>query len=154
MKITFLLILIPFCSFSQIEIKDTEISEQKIKVTYGAENEIIPKIGDTIISNNSMILKYQDGKNFIIEEYFENGKKSKHTFFPLDNLKNKTLTKYNEAGQITLIASYANGIVNGSFKKFYENGILMEEGEYKIMKKVGLWKYYDESGNLIRTEEN
>jgi antitoxin component YwqK of YwqJK toxin-antitoxin module len=53
-----------------------------------------------------------------------------------------------------LIASYNNGIVDGAFKKFYENGILMEEGEYKMMKKVGLWKYYDETGNLTKTEEN
>ena len=75
-------------------------------------------------------------------------------FFPLDNLKFKTLTKYNEDGKITLIASYNNGIVDGTFKKFYENGILMEEGTYKMMKKVGLWKYYDEAGNLIKTEEN
>lgn len=129
-------------------------STGSIKVTYGAENEHIPTIGDTIISNNPKIIKYQDGKNFIIEEYFDNGKKSKTTVFPLNNLKFKTLTKYNEDGYITLIASYNNGIVNGLFKKFYENGILMEEGEYKMMKKIGLWKYYNELGNLIKTEEN
>lgn len=56
-------------------------------------------------------------------------KKSESTAFPLGNLKLKTLTKYNADGQIILIASYNNGIVNGLFKKFYENGILMEEGE-------------------------
>lgn len=154
MKKILLFILIPLYSFSQIEINDKEISDQKIKVTYGAEHEIIPKIGDTIISNNSKKVKYQDGQNLIIEEYFDNGKKSKSTVFPLDNLKFKTLTKYNEDGKITLIASYKNGIVNGLFKKFYENGFLMEEGEYKTMKKVGIWKYYDEEGNLTKTEEN
>jgi antitoxin component YwqK of YwqJK toxin-antitoxin module len=136
---------LPLLSFSQNE---------KIKITYGAENENIPAIGDTIISNNPKSIKFQDGKNFIIEEYFENKKKSKSTVFPLDNLKFKTLTKYNENGKIILIASYNNGIVDGAFKKFYENGILMEEGEYKMMKKVGLWKYYDETGNLTKTEEN
>lgn len=138
-------VILPFFSFSQNE---------KIKVTYGAEHELIPKVGDTIISNNPKSIKYQDGKNFIIEEYFENGKISKNSVFPLDDLKFKTITKSNEAGQITLIASYTNGIVNGWFKKFYEDGIIMEEGEYKMMKKIGPWKYYDEAGNLYKTEEN
>jgi len=67
-------------------------------------------------------------------------KKSESTAFPLGNLKLKTLTKYNADGQIILIASYNNGIVNGLFKKFYENGILMEEVEYKIMKRISPWK--------------
>lgn len=154
MKKILLFVLIPLYSFSQIEINETKLSEQKSKVTYGAENEIIPKIGDTIISNNSKIVKYQDGKYLSIDEYFDNGKKSKSTVFPLENLKFKTLTKYNEECKIILIASYNNGIVDGTFKKFYENGILMDEGEYKMMKKVGLWKYYDETGILIKTEEN
>lgn len=60
----------------------------------------------------------------------------------------------NEHGNIILIANYDNGLVTGSFQKFHENGNLMEEGEYIKMKKVGVWKYYDENGILLKTEQN
>ena len=146
--------LVSINSFSQIVERKTEVAEQKLKVIYGAEQELIPIIGDTIITSTPKTKKYQNGKSFFIEELFENGAKNKVTIFPLENLKYKTLTKYNERGNIILIANYDNGLVTGSFKKFHENGKLMEEGEYIKMKKVGVWKYYDENGILLKTEQN
>jgi len=146
--------LVSINSFSQIVERKTEVAEQKLKLIYGAEQEVIPIISDTIITTTPKTKKYQNGKSFFIEELFENGTKSKVTIFPLENLKYKTLTKYNERGNIILIANYDNGLVTGSFKKFHENGKLMEEGEYIKMKKVGVWKYYDENEILLKTEQN
>ena len=88
-----------------------------------------------------------------IEELFDNRKKYKVLVYPLSNLKYKTLTKYNESGNIILIANYSNGLVTGYFKKFYENGKIMEEGEYQNMTKIGEWKYYDQNGMLEKTEK-
>jgi antitoxin component YwqK of YwqJK toxin-antitoxin module len=154
-KILIISILLASLScFSQIVERKTEVADQKLKVIYGAEEEAIPAIGDTIISTSQKTKKYQNGKFLFIEEHFEIGMKKKLSTFPLENLKYKTLTKYNEQGNVILIANYDNGLVTGLFKKFYENGKLMEEGEYIKMKKVGIWKYYNESGTLFKTEQN
>jgi hypothetical protein len=155
MRHTFLIItfFISSCIYSQIEQRKTEIAPKELKVIYGAEEELIPAIGDTIICSNQKTKKYQDGNFLTVEELFDNGKKYKVLVYPLSNLKYKTLTKYNESGNIILIANYSNGLVTGYFKKFYENGKIMEEGEYQNMTKIGEWKYYDQNGMLEKTEK-
>lgn len=129
------------------------------KVTYGAENEVLPNIADTIKdyqadTKSIKSLKFRDSKVLSIVEFDRDGRKNKSTTFLLENLKYKTLTKYNEAGFVVLIATYDNGIVTGGFQKFYDNGKLMEEGTYDRMKKIGEWKYYDEEGKLDKTENH
>ena len=37
---------------------------------------------------------------------------------------------------------YTDGILEGWFIKYYENGNLKREGNYKDGVKFGLWKYY------------
>jgi antitoxin component YwqK of YwqJK toxin-antitoxin module len=145
-----LIILLPTLCFSQIDLS-------KAKVTYGAENEKLPKIGDTIreYDESSEIIKsikFCDSTVFTIIEFGSSGHKIKATVFPLGNLKFKTLTKFHENGNIILIANYDMGIVTGDFKKLFDTGKLMETGVYKKMKKVGEWKYYNENGELIKSE--
>jgi antitoxin component YwqK of YwqJK toxin-antitoxin module len=149
-SILLFLILLPISIFCQ----KTPVN---VTVTVGAEREIIPEIGDTIPEyfNQSHILKkikFRDKEKFSIIEYKENGKIYTSTDFPLENLKYKTLTKFNDAGNIILIANYDHGIVTGYFQKFHENGKPMEIGNYDRMRKIGIWKYYDEDGILIKEE--
>ncbi len=42
---------------------------------------------------------------------------------------------------------------NGQSQAFYANGVLEREGLYRNNQRVGTWKYYDQTGKLIRTEE-
>ena len=145
-----LIIFLPTICFSQAD-------SSKAKITYGAENEILPNIGDTVKEYHGETqiiknLKFRDAKIFTLEEFSENGRKIKSTIFPLDNLTYKTLTKFNEAGFIILIASYNFGLVTSKFQKFYENGKIMEEGFYDRMKKVGEWKYYNEQGEFVKSK--
>jgi hypothetical protein len=42
---------------------------------------------------------------------------------------------------------------NGIGKAFYANGALEREGTYRDNKRVGVWKYYDDQGGLLRTED-
>lgn len=147
-----LIVTLPTLCFSQVDWS-------KAKVTYGAENEILPNIGDTIKEYHAETkmfksLKFRDSKELSIVEFDVNGKKIKATIYPLEKLKYKTLTKYNEEGFVILIANYDNGIVTGKFQKFYGNGKLMEEGVYDKMKKVGIWNYYDEEGKLNKSENH
>ena len=151
MRKTIALIMIILCSafsFGQ---------EQKaITITYGAEKEVIPNIGDTIREYNSTKIlkkiKFRSLEKFTIQEYTENGDLYKSTTFSLENLKNKSLTKYHPNGNIILIANYDNGIVDGYFQKFYASGKPMKIGTYKKMKKIGEWKYFNENGKLTKQE--
>jgi antitoxin component YwqK of YwqJK toxin-antitoxin module len=147
-----LIMTLPTLCFSQVDWS-------KAKITYGAENEVLPNIGDTIkeFYNESKILKslkFRDATILTIVEFDENNTKTKSTIFQLNNLKYKTLTKFNEAGFVILIANYDNGVVTGKFQKFYSNGKLKEEGIYDKMKKIGEWKYFDEEGELIKNENH
>lgn len=145
-----LLFLLPTIVLAQIDLKGA-------KVTYGAENEKLPIIGDTITeyhkdTNVIKKLKFRDAEKLAIIEFKDNGDKYKKAIYSLDNLKFKTVTKYHSNGNIILIANYDNGIVTGDFQKFYNNGNLKSKGVYNKMKKEGLWKYYDENGIFIKEE--
>jgi antitoxin component YwqK of YwqJK toxin-antitoxin module len=149
-KLTLLLIILSsIITFGQEKKK-------QIEITYGAEKEIIPKVGDTIkeyYSNKKIReIKFRNLEKFIIQEFKEGGEIYKSTIFPIGNMKNKTLTRYHSNGNVILIANYNNGIVNGYFQKFYNNGKPMKIGNYKKMKKIGEWKYFNESGNLTKVE--
>jgi antitoxin component YwqK of YwqJK toxin-antitoxin module len=41
---------------------------------------------------------------------------------------------------------------NGKSSAYYATGVLEREGMYKNNKRVGIWKYYDAEGKLIREE--
>jgi len=134
-----------------------QIGNKQVEVTVGAEKEVIPKIGDTIPTffedeKTLKNLKYSDEEKLTIQEFKYTGEIYKLTEFPLDNLKYKTLTKYNLNGNVILIANYDNGIVDGYFQKFYDNGKPMKVGNYKKLIKIGEWKYYDDNGELTKTE--
>jgi hypothetical protein len=46
---------------------------------------------------------------------------------------------------------YLNGVKNGHFQIFFDNGIVMCEGDYKNNIRDGIWKFYYENGKLERT---
>jgi len=145
-----LIFLLPTLCFSQADLS-------KVKIIYGAENEIIPEKGDTIREYHEatrMIksIKYCDSGYFTILQFSDRGQIMQATVFPIENLKYKTLTKFHENGNIILIANYDRGIVTGELKKYYDNGNLMETGAYSMMKKVGKWEYYNENGDLLKIE--
>jgi antitoxin component YwqK of YwqJK toxin-antitoxin module len=66
---------------------------------------------------------------------------------------------YYDADKTQLKEAYMMQSVNGSVVKqgsyfmYYQNGKLQVSGNYKNGQKNGDWKYYDESGKLIRTEK-
>ena len=49
-------------------------------------------------------------------------------------------------------AYYVNDKLNGSYIQYYPNGIVKEEGIFKDGAKVGEWRYYDISGELVSTD--
>ena len=53
-------------------------------------------------------------------------------------------------GYVWSQALYDNGKMNGPSKVFSENGKPYAEGEYRKDVSMGLWKYYDTSGVVIK----
>lgn len=59
-------------------------------------------------------------------------------------------TRYDKHGNTHDTILY---IKNGPYTRYYENGKLNCSGYYKREEKTGTWKFYNEAGKLIRTEE-
>ncbi|NND77071.1 MAG: hypothetical protein HKN39_02670 [Flavobacteriales bacterium] len=133
------------------------LAQNNPNVTYGAEHMDIPEKGDTTFvyfEGSDIVKKYTclHNDSLRVVENYVNGDIKKIADHPLEDLKQKTLTKYNKEGHIVLIASYRKGIVDGYFQKFHSNGLPKEKGNFDLMRKVGPWEYYNEKGELVNTE--
>jgi len=87
-------------------------------------------------------------------EYYP-GKKQLKITGPLDpeNKRNGTWESFYENGQKNSATYFVNGIKNGHSIVYYPNGNVHYVGEYRKDEKAGLWKIYNEKGELI-SEDN
>ena len=70
----------------------------------------------------------------------------------VDGIGNGKWVNYYQDGSLKEIGTYVNNLVEGPISKFYPNGTLKAKGTYKHWKiKVGKWFYYDETGKLSKT---
>lgn len=61
---------------------------------------------------------------------------------------------YYENGNFKEIGYYEQNRVEGPIQKFHPNGILKAEGNYKNWRiRIGEWKYYDSKGKLLKAED-
>ena len=58
-----------------------------------------------------------------------------------------------KTGRVKIIKHYKNSIVHGKLLYYWDNGQVHLIGQYEQMRRVGIWKTYDSTGNLI-LEEN
>ncbi|NER11318.1 MORN repeat variant [Muriicola jejuensis] len=94
---------------------------------------------DTVPFTGVLYGKYPNGKYLSIQEY-KNG------------IGNGTWVNYYENGNLKEIGTYRDNRVEGPIRQYHENGKLKAEGMYAHWRrKVGLWKFYDLQGKLLRT---
>lgn len=61
---------------------------------------------------------------------------------------------YDENGNYKEIGHYEQNRVEGPIQKFYPNGNLKAVGFYKDWRiRIGIWRYFDENGKLISEED-
>ena len=107
-----------------------------------------------------IIKKYKDGQVKSIEN-FKNGKLNGEfkEFFENDSLFQVGTFKNGDMKNIKVF--YENGNLKfeqnlkdrkGKYRGYYPNGKLEVEGEVFQGDEIGLWKYYNEEGNLLKTE--
>ena len=95
---------------------------------------------------------YIDGKeDGLWEEYYHNGSLLSKVNY-MNGKKEGILENYYINGQLKSRINYKEGKENGIIELFHQNGELMLKGFSKDAMQIGEWKYYDEKGKLIKTE--
>ncbi|MBM3419083.1 MAG: hypothetical protein FJY17_09230 [Bacteroidetes bacterium] len=67
-----------------------------------------------------------------------------------DTLWDGKVTSYRPNGEIISVHSWTNGIKNGMFQVYRENGRLFYTGEYEKDQKIGNWYFYDSLGKFVK----
>jgi antitoxin component YwqK of YwqJK toxin-antitoxin module len=93
-------------------------------------------------------------ENGIYTEYYPGRKQIKFQG-EQDNMGNRQgkWTFYNETGIELSSTHYEHGKKHGASFAKYPNGVLHYIGEYENDKEVGIWKMYDENGNLATEKD-
>lgn len=93
-------------------------------------------------------------KNGIYTEYYPGRKQIKFQG-EQDNMGNRhgKWTFYSERGLELSSTHYEHGKKHGASFAKYPNGTLHYMGEYENDKEVGVWKMYDEKGNLVTEKD-
>ncbi len=69
------------------------------------------------------------------------------------NVKQLRWVDYLEDGKISKEVTYKNSSLYGPYKEYYNSGIIKLSGNYTGGKKTGDWKYTNEAGKLVKTEQ-
>lgn len=108
--------------------------------------QIVKKYKDGQVKS---IENFKNGKlNGEFKEFFENG-----SLFQIGTFKNgdmKNIKVFYENGNLKFEQNLKNR--KGKYRGYYPNGKLEVEGEVFQGDEIGLWKYYNEEGNLLKTE--
>ena len=59
---------------------------------------------------------------------------------------------FHENGQLWYKTNWEDGEKNGPYEVYYDNGQLKEKGNHKDGWEDGLWEYFNKDGSLKRTE--
>lgn len=95
------------------------------------------------------IENFKNGKlNGEFKEFFEDGNLSQIATFKNGDMKN--IKVFYENGNLKFEQNLKNR--KGKYRGYYPNGQLESEGEVFQGDEIGLWKYYNKEGNLLKTE--
>ncbi len=86
------------------------------------------------------------------EEFYESGALKIEGNFDENEARNGLWISYYENGQKWSESFYSHGKKEGHSVTFFPNGKIRYVGEYKNDLKTGLWRFYDEVGDLVKEE--
>jgi antitoxin component YwqK of YwqJK toxin-antitoxin module len=69
------------------------------------------------------------------------------------NMRQGKVYFYFPNGKIQVEANFADGLENGPYIVYHENGVPYYQGVYEQGKRVGIWEFYDKEGNLIEQKD-
>ena len=91
-------------------------------------------------------------RNGIWNEYYEDGTPRLKSVREFGKLTGPYI-EYYPNGKPHISANYRYGLLDGNYSENYESGLVKKAGIYRGDHKIGTWKYFDETGNLTKTEE-
>jgi antitoxin component YwqK of YwqJK toxin-antitoxin module len=140
------------------------ISPDTALATHYHPNQLKAAYGYYVNKQKEGVWRFYDRKGILLSvEEYKNGKKhgnykvynldgslSRETTF-VNGVENGYRKTYNANGDLLTEGNYKDGVMDG-VQKIYKDGQLNIIGAYQHAVRDGEWKYYDESGNLIKTE--
>lgn len=72
----------------------------------------------------------------------------------VNGVKQGEYLKYYDNGALMVKANYKNDNLDGDYFNYYSHGIVKEEGRFAEGMKIGEWKTYDIEGNVISTDNH
>jgi len=84
--------------------------------------------------------------------YWNNGNVQTVSFF-YKTIRIGPWTSYFDNGKISSEQHFNDGKKDGEYKLYFMNGRVNLSGRYRLNDKIGVWYYFDESGDTIKTEK-
>lgn len=101
----------------------------------------------------SLVQVYDHNGQWIKEiQYYESGALMMEGAIK-NGLREGEWKSYFEDGKTQSTGFFHEGIRTGATTIYYENGNLYMEGPYKDGRQIGQWSYYDEQGYLLRIDD-
>ena len=99
---------------------------------------------------------YQSGNRQSIEEHLD-GKLVNFNYWDEEGRQlvidgTGVAKKYYPSGQLESIMSYRNSVFDGKCETWFPNGIKASEAFYENGKPIKTWRYWNEYGDLLKTE--
>jgi antitoxin component YwqK of YwqJK toxin-antitoxin module len=94
---------------------------------------------------------YNKGKKELVKEvqYFENKQKKMEGTY-LNNQRSGKWTAWYKNGKVWSEGFFKDGLSEGVRTVYYDNGKIYMVGNYALDQKVGKWKFYDNTGKLVK----
>ncbi len=134
--VLFLCLIHTICSCSKSKKNNEGI---KTEITHDKEDKVSVKEEKVTIENG------------IKTVYFPNSNLKKFQG-PVNNdtLWNGRINAFNSKGVIISTSEYSNGMKNGIHQVFYSNGVPHYTGEHRNDTMVGVWRFRDENGVIVK----
>jgi antitoxin component YwqK of YwqJK toxin-antitoxin module len=97
---------------------------------------------------------YKNDKLDGLRKFYQNGRLLNQTNYKADKKNGLEIfySMYGNSGRITRISYFKDGMADGEFKQFYENGKLEKSGFYINNNIHGQWMFYNTYGRLTESQ--
>jgi antitoxin component YwqK of YwqJK toxin-antitoxin module len=85
--------------------------------------------------------------------FYPNSEKVYLEFRIKDGKRHGECMSFFQNGSRQSLNTYKEGMLNGDYRVWHENGELQIEGQYENNKEVGEWVFYDKDGNVKKTQK-
>jgi antitoxin component YwqK of YwqJK toxin-antitoxin module len=115
-----------------------------------AEFETVTHKYDSGKPKNVQVYSSADSSKIGAKEFYDNGAVKVDMKYK-DGKRNGPTYSYYKDGKPWSLNFFENDELQGPYQTWHENGQLYYDGQYDHNRKVGVWKFYDDKGGLIKT---